>query len=89
MHLMVACCLFMQKTFCLFVKRKSNQLNSDVSNTFPCIPANSEYFSDIIVGADGAYSAVRQNMYKDLKAKGKLSSSDDKPLSYNQHCLGK
>ncbi|KAF8927172.1 hypothetical protein BGZ52_004774, partial [Haplosporangium bisporale] len=47
----------------------------------------SEYFSDIIVGADGAYSAVRQNMYKDLKAKGKLSSSDDKPLSYNQHCL--
>ncbi|KAF8950128.1 hypothetical protein BGZ46_004747, partial [Entomortierella lignicola] len=45
------------------------------------------YLSDIVVGADGAYSAVRQNMYKSLKQKGKLSASDDKPLGYNQHCL--
>ncbi|KAF9189120.1 hypothetical protein BGZ49_003867 [Haplosporangium sp. Z 27] len=47
----------------------------------------SAYLSDIVVGADGAYSAVRQNMYKSLKQKGKLSASDDKPLGYNQHCL--
>ncbi|KAG0213675.1 hypothetical protein BGX28_003829 [Mortierella sp. GBA30] len=47
----------------------------------------SAYFSDIIVGADGAYSAVRQNIYKSLKQKGKLCNSDDKPLGYNQHCL--
>ncbi|KAF9437964.1 hypothetical protein BGZ76_010418, partial [Entomortierella beljakovae] len=47
----------------------------------------SSYVADIVVGADGAYSAVRQNMYKNLKKKGKLSTSDDKPLGYNQHCL--
>lgn len=48
----------------------------------------SAYLSSIIIGADGAYSAVRQNIYKNLKAKGKLSSNDAKPLGYNQHCLG-
>ncbi|KAG0365792.1 hypothetical protein BGZ54_006207 [Gamsiella multidivaricata] len=47
----------------------------------------SAYLSDIIIGADGAYSAVRQNIYKSLKQKGKLPASDDKPLGYNQHCL--
>ncbi|KAF9191658.1 hypothetical protein BGZ51_006877 [Haplosporangium sp. Z 767] len=47
----------------------------------------SAYLGDVIVGADGAYSAVRQNIYKSLKQKGKLSSSDNKPLGYNQHCL--
>ncbi|KAF8936928.1 hypothetical protein BGZ47_009251 [Haplosporangium gracile] len=47
----------------------------------------SAYLSTIIIGADGAYSAVRQNIYKSLKAKGKLSSNDAKPLGYNQHCL--
>ncbi|KAF9934629.1 hypothetical protein BGZ67_003765 [Mortierella alpina] len=47
----------------------------------------STYLSDIIIGADGAYSAVRQNIYKSLKQKGRLSHSDDKPLGYNQHCL--
>ncbi|KAF9902591.1 hypothetical protein EC991_004764 [Linnemannia zychae] len=47
----------------------------------------SAYLSTIIIGADGAYSAVRQNIYKSLKAKGKLSTNDAKPLGYNQHCL--
>ncbi|KAF9407671.1 hypothetical protein BGZ94_002607, partial [Podila epigama] len=46
-----------------------------------------EFYSDVVIGADGAYSAVRQNMFRHLKARGKLSTSDDKPLSYNQHCL--
>lgn len=41
------------------------------------------------MGADGAYSAVRQTMYRELAEKGKLSASDALPLSYDQHCLGK
>ncbi|KAG0198626.1 hypothetical protein BGX28_007949 [Mortierella sp. GBA30] len=45
------------------------------------------FSSDIVVGADGAYSAVREHMYKDLAAKGKLSANDATPLSYDQHCL--
>lgn len=32
---------------------------------------------------------MRQNLYKELKQQGRLSASDDKPLGYNQYCLGK
>ncbi|KAF9340157.1 hypothetical protein BGX26_009083, partial [Mortierella sp. AD094] len=31
---------------------------------------------DILVGADGAYSVVRQTMYEKLKKENKLSASD-------------
>ncbi|KAG0087222.1 hypothetical protein BGZ92_007499 [Podila epicladia] len=37
---------------------------------------------DILVGADGAYSAVRQSMYGQLKRDNKLPSSDDQPLPF-------
>ncbi|KAF9321731.1 hypothetical protein BGZ91_004480, partial [Linnemannia elongata] len=37
---------------------------------------------DIIVGADGAYSAVRQRMYEQLKAVGKLPKSDQEDLPF-------
>ena len=45
------------------------------------------YEGDILVGADGAYSPVRQGMYRLLKRDNKLPSSDDKPLPYNVVCL--
>ncbi|KAF9376505.1 hypothetical protein CPC16_000159 [Podila verticillata] len=48
---------------------------------------NSAYHGDILVGADGAYSAVRQHLYKQLKAVGKLPSSDDVTLPYSCVCL--
>ncbi|KAF9203109.1 hypothetical protein BGZ59_001801, partial [Podila verticillata] len=48
---------------------------------------NSSYHGDILVGADGAYSAVRQNLYKELKLKGKLPSSDDVSLPFSCVCL--
>ncbi|KAF9118197.1 hypothetical protein BGW39_001389, partial [Mortierella sp. 14UC] len=37
---------------------------------------------DILVGADGAYSAVRQGLFKRLKAQNKLPAADDVPLPY-------
>ncbi|KAF9341554.1 hypothetical protein BGX26_008650, partial [Mortierella sp. AD094] len=37
---------------------------------------NTIYECSILVGADGAYSAVRQNMYKQLEEEGNLSSHD-------------
>ncbi|KAG0228616.1 hypothetical protein B0O80DRAFT_426350 [Mortierella sp. GBAus27b] len=37
---------------------------------------NTTYTGDILVGADGAYSGVRQSLYKTLEEKGMLPSSD-------------
>ncbi|OAQ29963.1 FAD/NAD(P)-binding domain-containing protein [Linnemannia elongata AG-77] len=42
---------------------------------------------DILVGADGAYSAVRQNLYAKLKKLNKLPKSDALPLPYSTTCL--
>ncbi|KAG0029726.1 hypothetical protein BGZ82_007787 [Podila clonocystis] len=45
------------------------------------------YHGDILVGADGAYSAVRQSLYKSLKAKEALPAVDDVPLPFDCVCL--
>ncbi|KAF9128796.1 hypothetical protein BGW39_004754 [Mortierella sp. 14UC] len=47
----------------------------------------SEYEGDILVGADGAHSAVRQNLYAQLKKELKLPPTDDVPLPFNTVCL--
>ncbi|KAK3835606.1 MAG: hypothetical protein J3R72DRAFT_494074 [Linnemannia gamsii] len=47
----------------------------------------SEYKGDILVGADGAYSAIRQNLYAELKEAKKLPASDALPLPYSTVCL--
>ncbi|KAG0259304.1 hypothetical protein BG011_002725 [Mortierella polycephala] len=45
------------------------------------------YHGDILVGADGAYSSVRQCMHKSLKDKGLLPRSDSQQLKFDQHCV--
>ncbi|KAG0373923.1 hypothetical protein BGX24_011067, partial [Mortierella sp. AD032] len=47
----------------------------------------SEYEGDILVGADGAYSSVRQNLYADLKKNDRLPASDALPLPFSTVCL--
>jgi 2-polyprenyl-6-methoxyphenol hydroxylase-like FAD-dependent oxidoreductase len=47
----------------------------------------SEVKGDILVGADGAYSAVRKGLYAKLKDEGKLPSSDDVPLPFTTVCV--
>ncbi|KAF9119775.1 hypothetical protein BGW39_011920 [Mortierella sp. 14UC] len=47
----------------------------------------SEFEGDILVGADGAYSAVRQNLYAQLKKENKLPASDGLPLPFMNVCL--
>ncbi|KAG0006596.1 hypothetical protein BGZ65_006243 [Modicella reniformis] len=46
-----------------------------------------EYWSDMVVGADGAYSTVRERMYHQLKPQNQPPSSDDQPLKYTHHCV--
>ncbi|KAI8601916.1 hypothetical protein EDD21DRAFT_414459 [Dissophora ornata] len=70
----------------LYNKRVLSITQNDEGATAKCSDG-SAYLSDIIIGADGAYSAVRQNIYRSLKEKGLLSASDDKAMGYNQHCL--
>jgi 2-polyprenyl-6-methoxyphenol hydroxylase-like FAD-dependent oxidoreductase len=45
------------------------------------------YKGDIVVGADGAYSGVRQAMYKSLAEEGKLPSSDAVQLNKGFICM--
>ncbi|KAG0293587.1 hypothetical protein BGZ96_002632 [Linnemannia gamsii] len=48
---------------------------------------NGIYEGDIVVGADGAYSAVRQRMYDRLKARGELPKGDQEDLPFSCTCL--
>ncbi|KAF9171844.1 hypothetical protein BGX21_006472 [Mortierella sp. AD011] len=42
---------------------------------------NTTYEGDILIGADGAYSGVRQSLYKHMEEKGILPKSDSEDLS--------
>ncbi|KAF9905574.1 hypothetical protein EC991_001535 [Linnemannia zychae] len=46
-----------------------------------------EYTGDILVGADGAYSTVRRNLYAELQKENRLPASDALPLPYSTVCL--
>ncbi|KAG0279072.1 hypothetical protein BGZ95_002378 [Linnemannia exigua] len=48
---------------------------------------NYSYEGDIVVGADGAHSTVRQHMYETLKTKGLLPKSDQEVLPFSCTCL--
>ncbi|GJJ75045.1 hypothetical protein EMPS_07403 [Entomortierella parvispora] len=67
-------------------KRVLTILNGDVGARVDCSDG-STFDGDIIVGADGAYSPVRQGLFKWLKQNNKLPSSDDVPMPYNCVCL--
>ncbi|KAG0329695.1 hypothetical protein BG000_012003 [Podila horticola] len=41
---------------------------------------NDSYTADILIGSDGAYSGVRQSLYKEMKDKDILPASDDEVL---------
>ncbi|KAG0228951.1 hypothetical protein BGW41_003227 [Actinomortierella wolfii] len=45
------------------------------------------FHGDVLVGADGAYSSIRQAMYKQLSQKGMLPSCDNSEPPFNTLCL--
>ncbi|KAF9366818.1 hypothetical protein BGX34_006087 [Mortierella sp. NVP85] len=48
---------------------------------------NETYHGDILVGADGAFSAVRQNLYRDMAKKNVLPTSDAQSPKVDRICL--
>lgn len=48
---------------------------------------NTNYRGDIIVGADGAYSAVRQDLYRQLDEQGLLPKVDKEEMSMAYLCM--
>ncbi|KAG0202796.1 hypothetical protein BGX28_004777 [Mortierella sp. GBA30] len=69
-----------------FSKKILSCKQDDEGVTIACSD-NSVYQADIIVGADGAYSGVRQNLYKQLLVRGELPKSDNVNLPFNSTCL--
>lgn len=48
---------------------------------------NRRFEGDILIGADGAYSTVRQGMYEMLKQQGCLPKTDQEDLPFSCTCL--
>ncbi|KAF9427723.1 hypothetical protein BGZ94_004325 [Podila epigama] len=48
---------------------------------------DSKYQGDILVGADGAQSKIREHLFQSLKNEGKLSDSDQLPQTFHSICL--
>ncbi|KAF9972079.1 hypothetical protein BGZ73_004833 [Actinomortierella ambigua] len=70
----------------LYGKKAVSILHTDEKVSVECTDG-SIYEGDILVGADGANSAVRASLFKELKAAGKLSASDQEPLMFRNACL--
>ncbi|KAF9111341.1 hypothetical protein BGX27_005043 [Mortierella sp. AM989] len=70
----------------LMGKRVLSTSQTDFGVMIRCSDGSS-YQGDILVGADGAYSSVRQCMHKSLSAKGMLPRSDSEKLKFDQHCV--
>ncbi|KAF9293967.1 hypothetical protein BGZ74_011479, partial [Mortierella antarctica] len=61
--------------------KKIVSVEQDTSRVTVNCADNSTYSGDILIGADGAYSTVRQCMYRDLDEKGLLPKEDKEEMS--------
>ncbi|KAG0242671.1 hypothetical protein BGW41_003774 [Actinomortierella wolfii] len=67
-------------------KRVLSSVTEDDKVTLHCSDKSS-ISADLVIGADGAYSAIRQNMYKNMAKQGlKVPQHDTAPLRFDQHC---
>ncbi|KAG0325450.1 hypothetical protein BG004_003212 [Podila humilis] len=48
---------------------------------------STEYSGDILIGADGTYSTIREKLYESLKTQNRLPPSDDVTLPFSCTCL--
>ncbi|KAF9124834.1 hypothetical protein BGW39_007863 [Mortierella sp. 14UC] len=69
-----------------FGKRVLNVVEKD-NKVIAHLPDNETFEGDIVVGADGAHSSVRQRMYDSMERKGVLPKSDREDLPFDSICL--
>ncbi|KAF9548506.1 hypothetical protein EC957_006319 [Mortierella hygrophila] len=67
--------------------RKVKALNQSEDGVGLRCTDKTEFYGDILVGADGAYSAIRQNLYFQLRQKGLLPESDTRAMRKGYVCL--
>lgn len=68
---------------CVFLDKKVVNFDDDAEGVLLRCADGTSYQGDILIGADGAYSAVRSHMYKMLKTRGLLPDVDDAPLPFH------
>ncbi|KAF9154183.1 hypothetical protein BG015_001640 [Linnemannia schmuckeri] len=67
--------------------KRVTSINDNGDNVEVRTRDGSNFEGDILVGADGAYSAVRQQLYRILLKEGKLPASDQEELPFSCVCL--
>ncbi|KAF8940698.1 hypothetical protein BGZ58_005234 [Dissophora ornata] len=70
----------------LYGKRVLSVGQGDTGVLLRCTDGNT-YQGDILIGADGAYSAVRQSLYDRLQKEGKLPKSDTQSFNTGYSCM--
>lgn len=68
---------------CVFLDKKVVNFDDDAEGVLLRCADGTSYQGDILIGADGAYSAVRNHLYKMLKTRGLLPDVDDSPLPFH------
>lgn len=68
----------------IHMSKKIMSIQQNVEGVMIRCADNTHYHGDILIGADGAYSGVRQSLYKQLHQQGLLPAEDkeDMPLAY-------
>ncbi|KAG0339382.1 hypothetical protein BG000_002243 [Podila horticola] len=72
---------------CIHMGKRIESFDQSKENITVHFTDDTTYRGDILVGADGAYSAVRRHMYQALKEKSTLPITDDLPLPFDSVCL--
>lgn len=60
----------------IFMGKKISSIQQNADGVMIRCVDNTNYHGDILVGADGAHSAVRQNLYKQMEEQGLLPKED-------------